>query len=209
MSSPSSLPRPYVKLVHVNIETDKEECKNQQQLFPIIFVRYQKTILIPDFNICSLLKMINPSINIHAIEHYVRIYLFIKAISFFCCQAFAIRYNGVHITQESNFDIFTQLSSLIDIRYIHNIGLYTLDFVGYILEHYNFRVVNVILALENAKSAQLHASDLALWFSMDNEVNKLLFIIRKYVGFYFSLTLHLHLFPITTLSMLFSLIFCC
>ena len=80
----------------------------------------------------------------------------------------------MHITQESNFDIFTQLSSLIDIRYINSIALYTLDFVGYILEHYNFRVTNVSLALENAKRAQLHASDLALWFAMDNEVNNIL-----------------------------------
>jgi hypothetical protein len=65
--------------------------------------------------------------------------------------------------------MFTQLSSLIDIQYSNSIGLYTLDFVDYILKHHNFRVANVWFALENAK----HASDLALWFTMDNEVTNL------------------------------------
>ena len=74
MSSPSNSPRSYVKLMHVDIQTNSNH--NQQQLIPIIFVRYQKTILIPDFNICALLKMINSNIDIHTIGHYVRIFSF-------------------------------------------------------------------------------------------------------------------------------------
>ena len=65
--------------MHVDIQTNSDytrEHNNQQQLIPIIFVRYQKTILIPDFNICALLKMINPNIDIHTVAHYVRIFSF-------------------------------------------------------------------------------------------------------------------------------------
>ncbi|CAF3686497.1 unnamed protein product [Rotaria sp. Silwood1] len=158
MSSPSTSPYIYVKVIQAHIETNtmnRQKYNNPPQLVPIVFVRYQKTILVPDFNINTLLHMIDPTIDIHTIEHY----------------AYAIRYTCVHITQESHFDIFTQLSSLFGLRYIHSIALYTLDFVGYILEHYNFPVTNVFLALENAKHAQLHAPDLGLWFTMNNELN--------------------------------------
>lgn len=81
MSSPSTVPRLYIKVIHVNIEPntfDRREYHNQQQRLPIIFVRYQKTILMPDFNICTLLKIINPNMNLQTIENYVRIYLFIN-----------------------------------------------------------------------------------------------------------------------------------
>ena len=57
-------------------------------------------------------------------------------------------------------------------RYSNEIALYTLDFVRYILQHYNFPINNVFLALENAKYARLHVSDLSLWFTMNNEVVK-------------------------------------
>ncbi|CAF1417535.1 unnamed protein product [Rotaria magnacalcarata] len=162
MSSPSAPPPPqvYVKIVHVNIEANNNNRQNinnqgQQQLMPIVFVRYQKTILVPDFNIYTLLKMIDANIDIHTIERY----------------ALAIRYSCVHITQESHFDIFTQLSSLFDMRYSNEIALCTLDFVRYILQHYNFPINNVFLALENAKYARLHVLDLPLWFTMNNELN--------------------------------------
>ncbi len=53
----------------------------------IIFIHYQKTILIPDFNICTLLKLINSNIDIDIIEDYVRRYIsideYIKEYSFF------------------------------------------------------------------------------------------------------------------------------
>jgi hypothetical protein len=45
---------------------------NQEKL-SLIFIYYEKTILIPDFNICTLLKMINPNIDVNIIEDYVRI----------------------------------------------------------------------------------------------------------------------------------------
>jgi hypothetical protein len=161
----------------VNIATNTIY-NTQQSLIPIIFVHYQKTILIPDFNIVNLLQLINPNFDIHTIEDYVRkrflLIYSIHMIFLFYLKAYNIRYNCIHITQESNFDIFTQLSSLIHIQYSNSIALYSLDFVDYILKHNNFRVMNIFLALENAKRAQLHASDLALWFTMDNEVNNLL-----------------------------------
>jgi hypothetical protein len=64
---------------------------------------------------------------------------------------------------------------LIDIQNSTNIGLYTLDFVDYILKHYNFQEANVWFALENAK----HVPDLALWFTMDNEVNNFVYDRKK------------------------------
>jgi hypothetical protein len=45
-------------------------------MIPIIFVRYKNTILVPDFNIVTLLKLINSNINLHTIEHYVRQFIF-------------------------------------------------------------------------------------------------------------------------------------
>ncbi|CAF3650282.1 unnamed protein product [Rotaria socialis] len=168
MSSPSVPPQVYVKIVHVNIETNNNNRQNinnqeQQQLMPIVFVRYQKTILVPDFNIYTLLKMIDANIDIHTIERY----------------ALAIRYSCVHITQESHFDIFAQLSSLFDVRYSNEIALYTLDFVRYILQHYNFPINNVFRALENAKYARLHVLDLPLWFTMNNELNTSLIYVSN------------------------------
>jgi hypothetical protein len=65
MSSPSILSRSFVKLIHLHID--------EQQILPIVFVRYQKSILIPDFNICTLLKTIDLNINNTTIEQYVRI----------------------------------------------------------------------------------------------------------------------------------------
>lgn len=63
MSSPSSLPRLYVKVQHINID---------QEFLSIIFVHYKKSILIPDFNIMTLLKLINSNLNLQTIEQYVR-----------------------------------------------------------------------------------------------------------------------------------------
>jgi len=100
MSSPSTLPRSYVKVIHVNIETNtfnRQKYHNQQgQILPIIFVRHQKTILIPDFNICTLLKIINSNINLHTIENYVRIFLFIN--SYKRELAFILRHSLLDIT---------------------------------------------------------------------------------------------------------------
>ncbi len=102
---------------------------------------------------------------------------------FFFFKAFNIRYTCIYITQESNFDLFTQLSSLINIPYSNRIALYPLDFVDYILKHYNFQVANVFLALENAKDVQLHTTDLALWFTIDNEVDNLISSLKIYFLF--------------------------
>lgn len=43
----------------------------------MIFVLYKKTILIPDFNIATILKLIDENIDIHAVEDYVRHFLFV------------------------------------------------------------------------------------------------------------------------------------
>lgn len=66
--------------------------------------------------------------------------------------------------------MFTQLNSFIDVPHSNSIALYPLDFVEYILKHYNLQVANVFLALDNAKQAQAHSSNLALWLSIDNDV---------------------------------------
>jgi hypothetical protein len=59
---------------------------------------------------------------------------------------------------------------------MNNIELYTIDFVRYILERHQFSIINVFLALEKAKFAQIYALDLSLWFTTDNEVNYFLLI---------------------------------
>lgn len=76
ISSPSTLPKIYVKLIHININ-DRQNYNNQQELIPMIFVLYKKTILIPDFNIATILKLIDENIDIHAVEDYVRHFLFV------------------------------------------------------------------------------------------------------------------------------------
>ncbi len=53
---------------------------------------------------------------------------------------------------------------------MNNITLYSIDFVRYILERHHFPIMKIFIALENAKVAQMYASDLSKWFSMDNEV---------------------------------------
>lgn len=69
MSSPSTLSKIYVKMIYINIDNTQDY--NNQQI-PMIFVLYQKTILVPDFNIVAMLKLINSNIDIHTIENYVR-----------------------------------------------------------------------------------------------------------------------------------------
>jgi len=71
-SRPSIPSKFLVKLI--SIETQLNDIIKEK--LPIIFIHYQKTILIPDFNICTLLKMINPNINPDIIEDYVRPYTF-------------------------------------------------------------------------------------------------------------------------------------
>jgi len=80
------------------------------------------------------------------------------------------------------------LSSLIDVQSSTiNIGLYTLDFVDYILKHYNFQEANVWFALDNARHTQLNVPDLALWFTMDNEVNNFVYDRKNNIFLWFFL----------------------
>ncbi|UJR33189.1 hypothetical protein I4U23_020644 [Adineta vaga] len=137
---------PVVKLIHIHREMNN----NQQQKIPLFFIHYEQHILLPDFNICSLLKLIHSNIDIDTIKHY----------------ALAIKYHPVRIKRESHLNIFTQ----INIRSLNNIILYSIDFVRTILEQYHFPVSNVFLALEKAKFTQIYASDLSLWFTIDNEL---------------------------------------
>ncbi len=67
MSSPSTLPRLYVKVQHINTARTIN-----QEFLTIIFVHYKKSILIPEFNIVTLLKLINSNFNLQTIEQYVR-----------------------------------------------------------------------------------------------------------------------------------------
>ncbi|CAF4331629.1 unnamed protein product [Rotaria sp. Silwood2] len=139
---------PLVKLIHI-------QANNINQKLPIIFIHYQKTILIPDFNICTLLKIINSNIDIDIIQDY----------------ALAIKYHSLRITRECDSNIFTQIDLLVHVQSLNNISLYSIDFVRFILEHYHFPIGNIFLALDNAKHAQLNTLDLSLWFTMDNELS--------------------------------------
>jgi hypothetical protein len=71
-------------------------------------------------------------------------------------------------------------------------ALYTIDFVRYILERHHFPIMNVFLALEKAKFAQIYTLDLSLWFTMDNEVSHFLFFILRKYPFRLFFSLHLH-----------------
>ena len=74
ISSPTSSIRSTVKIKHVNIETNSIQ-NSEQQTIPMIFVQYEKSILIPDFNIVTILQSINPGFSLHMIEHYVMPFL--------------------------------------------------------------------------------------------------------------------------------------
>ena len=74
----------------------------------------------------------------------------------------------MHINRECHCDIFTQIDSLV--ISCRSIELYTIDFVRYILERRQYPIVNIFLALEKAKFAQIYALDLSLWFTTDNEL---------------------------------------
>ena len=58
-----------VKLIHIHPEQN-DRIKGKLSL---IFIHYQKTIFIPDFNICTLLKSITMNIDTDMIQDYVRI----------------------------------------------------------------------------------------------------------------------------------------
>ncbi|CAF1328926.1 unnamed protein product [Adineta steineri] len=77
-----------------------------------------------------------------------------------------MKYQSIHITRDSNLEIFKQ----INIPSLNHITLYTIDFIMCILEHHHFPLANIFLALENAKLAQIYASDLSFWFTIDNEL---------------------------------------
>lgn len=68
MSSPATLPRLYVKVIQMSVPVNT---KNQEQMVPLVFVHYRKAILVPDFNIHTLLQIIDPLIDTAIIENYV------------------------------------------------------------------------------------------------------------------------------------------
>ncbi|CAF1052400.1 unnamed protein product [Adineta ricciae] len=133
-----------VKLIHIHAVIN-----SLQQKIPLVFIHYEKCIHLPDFNICSLLKLIHSNIDTDTIERY----------------ALTIKYHPVRIERDHHSNIFIQINN----RSLNNIVLYSTGFVQSILEHYHFPAKNVFLMLEKAKFIQLYASDLSLWFRMDNE----------------------------------------
>lgn len=75
----SSIPvKTLVKLIYINPQLN-DPVKDK---LPLIFIHYQKIIFIPDFNICTLLKMIHSNIDINTIKDYVRLNIFIRLIIF-------------------------------------------------------------------------------------------------------------------------------
>lgn len=86
-------------------------------------------------------------------------------------QASSTGFQGLSISLESNADLFTELARLMNMDDLHEIILYPLDFVRDTLEYYGLTRTKVYQAIENAKRAQIHASDLTGWFHTDNEVS--------------------------------------
>ncbi|CAF0972743.1 unnamed protein product [Adineta ricciae] len=178
VSSVSMSSRTCVKLIHVNINSSHTKIVDnprQSHVLPMIFVRYKRTILIPDFNICKLFKIIDSSFDISAIENDIRSFpstpaCFNPMFTEFPFQTVTIGYNCVRITSETDSSIFSLLVSLNNMEHSDSITLYSLDFVNDLLQHYQFPIADVFLALENAKCAQLHESDLARWFAIDNKL---------------------------------------
>ena len=68
--SPSTSTRSSAKLKHVDINTNSLD-NDEQQIIPMIFVQYQKSILIPEFNIVTLLKLIDSSFDRQTVQRYV------------------------------------------------------------------------------------------------------------------------------------------
>ena len=179
ISSVSMPSRTCVKLIHVNINPSHTKIGDhfrQSHALPMIFVRYKRTILIPDFNICKLFKIINSNCDISAIENDTRSVpstptSFNQTLTGFPFQTVTNGHNCVRITSETDSSIFSQLVSLNNMEHSDSITLYSLDIVNDLLRHYQFPIADVFRALENAKCAQLHESDLARWFAIDNKVN--------------------------------------
>ena len=59
-------PKSLVKLIHIN------GTSTGFRRLPLVFVHHDRTILMPAFNICTLLNTINAHVDIHSIEDYVR-----------------------------------------------------------------------------------------------------------------------------------------
>ncbi|CAM4908878.1 unnamed protein product [Rotaria socialis] len=155
MSSSDISSKSLVKVIHIHIKTHSiNQQLNSEQKLPIIFIYYQNNILIPDFNICTLLKIMNSNIDIDTIQDY----------------ASAIKYHSLQITREFNSDVFVQIDSFVYVRALNIVSLYSIDFVHSILEYFHFTIGNVYLELEHAKYVQLNALDLTLWFKMNNEL---------------------------------------
>lgn len=70
LSSPTGSTRSSVKIKHVHISTNSIRNSDQQSI-PMIFVQHDKAILMPDFNIMTILQLINPELSLHTIEDYV------------------------------------------------------------------------------------------------------------------------------------------
>ena len=63
-----------VKLTHLPLSSDDpiSPQENQLKYLSVVFVYYERRILIPDFNIYTLLRMIQANIDQDIVEDYVR-----------------------------------------------------------------------------------------------------------------------------------------
>lgn len=136
-----------VKLIHI------------EQKYPLIFIHYNQQIYIPDFNIYTLLQIVNSTIDIQTIEDY----------------ALTIKYQSIGLTRSSHSEIFHQLDSCLKSTQTNRkqIHLYTIDFVRYILERHYFPVANVFIELDKAKFALIYEQDLSNWFANDNKLSQI------------------------------------
>ena len=161
-----------IKRIPITLENNQFNRKDKSD-YPLIFVRYDKVIVIPDFNICAFLQTVNPNLDINTIQEYVN--LFFRHINithqFHSFKAVNKGQMGITITPQSHYDIFTQLTPLMSIPRRNQLILYPLDFVRDLLSSYNFTVTNVYLSLDNARRAQIRSTDLNLWFTKDIDVS--------------------------------------
>ena len=141
----------------------------------LIFVLYEKSILIPDFNICSFLQSVSPTFGPRTIEDYVSsptvFPLSIVHRRFRSLQAAFKGLNGREIHRQSDDEIFRQLAPLMGASPPTRLVLYTVDFVRDILSSCQFAVTSLYSALDEAKRVQIRSADLLQWFLKDNEAS--------------------------------------
>jgi len=147
ISSFSQTHQPYVKVVPIKFHANAFSHR-LQTVRPLIFVRYDKFILVPDFNILTFLNSIDPNFDLNSLENY----------------ATSKGTIGFEINAQLHEEIFHQLTPLMNTSPTNHLVLYSLDFVRDILSYYEIPVPNLFAALDEAKRVQIRPVDIIQWF---------------------------------------------